>query len=278
MLAQKVAQVTGVGDVTVGGGSLPAVRVELQPQALTQYGISLDEVRQAISSANLLRPKGMVEDSERHWQIQASDQLRRPPTTSRSSSPTATARRCGSPTSPRVYDGIEDRYNAGYFNDKPAVLLVVSRQAQANIIATVDGVTEQLPALRAFLPAGVSLDVASDRSPTIRATLREAQHTLLIAVGLVMLVVLLFLANVRAALIPVTAVPVALIGSFAVMYLWGFSLNNLSLMALIVATGLVVDDAIVVLENISRHVEEGMTPFDAAITGREGGRASRCSR
>jgi multidrug efflux pump len=267
VLAQKVAQVTGVGDVTVGGGSLPAVRVELQPQALTQYGLSLDDVRQAISSANLLRPKGMVEDSERHWQIQASDQLSR----AVDYQPLVIAYRNNAPVRlsdvARVYDGIEDRYNAGYFNDKPAVLLVVSRQAQANIIATVDGVLEQLPALRAFLPAGVSLDVASDRSPTIRATLHEAQNTLLIAVGLVILVVLLFLANIRAAMIPVTAVPVALVGSFAVMYLWGFSLNNLSLMALIVATGLVVDDAIVVLENIARHVEEGMPPFAAAIRG-----------
>ncbi len=267
VLAQKVAQVTGVGDVTVGGGSLPAVRVELQPQALTQYGISLDEVRQAISSANLLRPKGIIEDDQRHWQIHASDQL----ATAAEYQPLVIAYRNGAPVRlsdvARVYDGVEDRYNAGYYNDKSAVLLVVSRQAQANIIATVDGVREQLPALRAFLPAGVSLDIASDRSPTIRATLREAQHTLLIAVGLVILVVLLFLANVRAALIPVTAVPVALVGSFAVMYMWGFSLNNLSLMALIVATGLVVDDAIVVLENISRHVESGMAPVEAAIRG-----------
>ena len=267
ILAQKVAQVTGVGDVTVGGGSLPAVRVELQPQALTQYGISLDQVRQAISGANLLRPKGMVENSDRHWQIQASDQL----TTAADYQPLVITYRNGAPVRladvARVYDGIEDRYNAGFFNDREAVLLVVSRQAQANIIATVDGVTAQLPALRAFLPAGVTLDIASDRSPTIRATLHEAQNTLLIAVGLVILVVLLFLANFRAAMIPVTAVPVALIGSCAVMYLWGFSLNNLSLMALIVATGLVVDDAIVVLENIARHVEEGMSPLDAAYKG-----------
>ena len=267
VLAQKVAQVTGVGDVTVGGGSLPAVRVELQPQALTQYGISLDEVRQAISGANLLRPKGIIEDNERHWQIQASDQLTR----AADYQPLVIAYRNATPVRlsdvANVYDGIEDRYNAGYFNDQDAVLLVVSRQPQANIIATVDGVMAQLPALRAFLPAGVSLDVASDRSPTIRATLHEAQQTLLIAVALVVLVVLLFLANLRAALIPVTAVPVALIGSCAVMYLWGFSLNNLSLMALIVATGLVVDDAIVVLENISRHVESGMAPVPAALKG-----------
>ena len=267
VLAQKVAQVTGVGDVTVGGGSLPAVRVELQPQALTQYGISLDQVRLAISGANLLRPKGVIEDDERYWQITASDQLTR----AADYQPLIITYRNGAPVRlmdvANVYDGIEDRYNAGYFNDQSAVLLVVSRQPQANIIDTVDGITAQLPALRAFLPAGVSLDIASDRSPTIRATLHEAQRTLLIAVGLVIFVVLLFLANVRAALIPVTAVPVALVGSGAVMYLWGFSLNNLSLMALIVATGLVVDDAIVVLENISRHVEHGMEPTAAALKG-----------
>ncbi|HTV02734.1 MAG TPA: efflux RND transporter permease subunit [Luteitalea sp.] len=267
VLAQKVAQVTGVGDVTVGGGSLPAVRVELQPQALSQYGISLDEVRQAIAGANLLRPKGVIEDDERHWQIQASDQL----TKAADYQPLVITYRNGAAVRlqdvANVYDGIEDRYNAGYFNDQAAVLLVVSRQPQANIIDTVDGITDQLPALRAFLPAGVSLDVASDRSPTIRATLHEAQQTLLIAVGLVIFVVLLFLANVRAALIPVTAVPVALVGSGAVMYLMGFSINNLSLMALIVATGLVVDDAIVVLENISRHVEHGMPPLEASLKG-----------
>jgi multidrug efflux pump len=267
VLAQKVAQVTGVGDVTVGGGSLPAVRVELQPRSLTHYGISLDEVRQAISSANLRRPKGVIEDSERHWEIQASDQL----VTAEEYQPLIIAYRDGAAVRlsdvARVYNGVEDRYNSGYFNDKPAVLLVVSRQAQANIIATVDGVRAQLPALRAFLPAGVTLDIASDRSPTIRATLGAAQHALLIAVALVILVVLLFLGRLRAAMIPVAAVPVALIGSGAVMYLWGFSLNNLSLMALIVATGLVVDDAIVVLENINRHVEAGKTPFAAAFAG-----------
>ena len=166
-----------------------------------------------------------------------------------------------------VYDGVQDRYNTGFFNDKEAVLLIVSRQPDANIIETVDAITAQLPTLRAFLPAGVALAVASDRSPGIRATLHEAERTLLIAVTLVILVVLLFLASFRASIIPVAAVPVALVGSFGVMYLWGFSLNNLSLMALIVATGLVVDDAIVVLENISRHVELGKSPFEAAIIG-----------
>jgi multidrug efflux pump len=267
VLAQKVAQVTGVGDVTVGGGSLPAVRVELQPNALTQYGISLDEVRRSIASANLLRPKGSVEEGQRSWQIKASDQLSR----ADQYKPLIVAQRNGASVRlsdvANVYDGVQDRYNTGFFNDKEAVLLIVSRQPDANIIQTVDAITAQMPTLRAFLPAGVALAVASDRSPGIRATLHEAERTLLIAVTLVILVVLLFLASFRASVIPVAAVPVALIGSFAVMYVWGFSLNNLSLMALIVATGLVVDDAIVVLENISRHVELGKSPFEAAIIG-----------
>jgi multidrug efflux pump len=267
VLAQKVAQVTGVGDVTVGGGSLPAVRVELQPNALSQYGISLDEVRRAIASANLLRPKGMVEDGQRSWQIKASDQLSR----AEEYRPLIITQRNGASVRlsdvANVYDGVQDRFNTGFFNNKPAVLLIVSRQPDANIIETVDAIAAQMPALRAFLPAGVNLAVASDRSPGIRATLKEAERTLMIAVALVILVVLLFLASFRASIIPVAAVPVALVGSFAVMYLSGFSLNNLSLMALIVATGLVVDDAIVVLENISRHVALGKSPFEAAIIG-----------
>jgi multidrug efflux pump len=267
VLAQKVAQVTGVGDVTVGGGSLPAVRVELQPNALTHYGIALDDVRRAIAGANLLRPKGAVEDGQRFWQVQASDQL----STAADYRPLVIRYQDGAPVRlsdvARVYDGVEDRFNTGYYNSEPAVLLIVSRQPDANIIETVDAIYEQLPALRAYLPAGVDLHIASDRSPTIRATLHEAERSLLIAVALVVLVVLLFLASVRAAMIPVAAVPVALVGAFAVMYLCGFSLNNLSLMALIVATGLVVDDAIVVLENISRHVEQGKSPFQAALAG-----------
>ena len=267
VLAQKVAQVTGVGDVTVGGGSLPAVRVELQPNALTQYGISLDDVRRSIAGANLLRPKGSVEEGQRSWQIKASDQLSR----AEQYKPLIVAQRNGASVRlsdvANVYDGVQDRYNTGFFNDKEAVLLIVSRQPDANIIQTVDAITAQMATLRAFLPAGVALSVASDRSPGIRATLHEAERTLLIAVTLVILVVLMFLASFRASVIPVAAVPVALIGSFAVMYVWGFSLNNLSLMALIVATGLVVDDAIVVLENISRHVELGKSPFEAAIIG-----------
>ena len=267
VLAQKVAQVTGVGDVTVGGGSLPAVRVELQPHALSQYGIALEDVRRAIAGANQLRPKGVVEAGERSWQIQASDQLTR----ASDYEPLIIAYRNGAPVRladvAAVSDGVEDRFNAGFYNEREAVLLIVSRQPDANIIETVDAIHEQLPTLAAYLPPDVQLDVASDRSPSIRATLAEAERTLLIAVALVVLVVLLFLGSWRASLIPVTAVPVALVGSCAVMYLWGFSLNNLSLMALIVATGLVVDDAIVVLENTSRHVERGLPPLEAAIVG-----------
>ena len=267
VLAQKVAQVTGVGDVTVGGGSLPAVRVELEPNALTQYGISLDDVRQAIIGANLLRPKGVVEEGQRSWQVQASDQLAK----AADYQPLIIRYRDGAPVRlsdvARVLDDVEDRFNTGFFNNDPAILLVISRQPDANIIKTADAIHQQLSTLRAFLPADVALSIASDRSPSIRATLHDAERTLLIAVALVILVVLVFLASVRAAAIPVAAVPIALVGSFAVMYLWGFSLNNLSLMALIVATGLVVDDAIVVLENISRHVEMGKSPVEAALVG-----------
>src|SRR5690606_34677394 len=232
ILAQKLSQVTGVGEVQVGGSSLPAVRVALEPRLLDQYGIALDEVRQAISASNALKPKGALEDPERRWQVQASDQLAKAadyiPMIIRYQNDAAV--RLGDVAT--VTDGVEDRYNSAFYNDSEAVL-----------------------------------EVAMDRSPVIRATLHEAEQTLLIAVGLVILVVLAFLGRWRAALIPALAVPVSLIGSFAAMYLLGFSLNNLSLMALIIATGLVVDDAIVVLENISRHIHNGENPLDAALKG-----------
>ncbi len=267
ILAQKLAQVTGVGEVQIGGSSLPAVRVALEPRLLDQYGISLDEVRQRISAANAKRPKGAVEDAERHWQVQASDQLEKAadylPLIIRYQDGAAV--RLGDVAS--VTDGVEDRYNSGFFNDEQAVLLVINRQTGANILETIAGIREQLPALRAVIPATIELQVAMDRSPVIRATLHEAEQTLLIAVVLVILVVFAFLGRWRAALIPALAVPVSLVGTFAVMYLLDFSLNNLSLMALIIATGLVVDDAIVVLENISRHIEAGETPMAAAFKG-----------
>jgi multidrug efflux pump len=267
ILAQKLAQVTGVGEVQIGGSSLPAVRVALEPRLLDQYGIALDEVRQSISTANAKRPKGAVEDGERHWQVQASDQLEKAadylPLIIRYQDGAAV--RLGDVA--QVTDDVEDRYNSGFFNDQQAVLLVINRQTGANIIETIAGIREQLPALRAVIPASIELQVAMDRSPVIRATLHEAQQTLLIAVALVILVVFAFLGRWRAALIPALAVPVSLVGTFALMYLLDFSLNNLSLMALIIATGLVVDDAIVVLENISRHIEAGETPMAAAFKG-----------
>jgi multidrug efflux pump len=267
VLAQKLAQVTGVGEVQIGGSSLPAVRVALEPRLLDHYGIALDEVRQSISVANAKRPKGAVEDAERHWQVQASDQLEKAadylPLIIRYQDGAAV--RLGDVAS--VTDGVEDRYNSGFYNDEQAVLLVINRQTGANIIEIIAGIREQLPSLRAVIPASIELQVAMDRSPVIRATLHEAEQTLLIAVVLVILVVFAFLGRWRAALIPALAVPVSLVGTFAVMYLLDFSLNNLSLMALIIATGLVVDDAIVVLENISRHIEAGETPMAAAFKG-----------
>ncbi|WP_373388238.1 efflux RND transporter permease subunit [Pseudomonas alcaligenes] len=267
VIAQTLAQVQGVGQIQIGGSSLPAVRVELEPRLLDQYGIALDEVRSAIASANVDRPKGDVADAERQWQIQANDQLERAAQYQDliiRYQNSAAVRLADVAT---VRDSVENRYNSGFYNDRQAVLLVVNRQPGANIIETIEGIRAELPALQAVIPASAELEVAMDRSPVIRATLHEAERTLLIAVGLVILVVFLFLGRWRASLIPALAVPVSLVGTFAVMYLLDFSLNNLSLMALIIATGLVVDDAIVVLENISRHIEAGEKPLAAAYKG-----------
>lgn len=267
ILSQSLSQVPGVGEVQIGGSSLPAVRIELEPQLLNQYGVSLDDVRQTIANANVRRPKGFIEDTQRSWQVQANDQLEK----AKDYGPLVIRYQDGSVLRlshvAKVTDGVENRYNSGFFNDKDAVLLVINRQTGANIIKTIESIKEQLPALQDLMPASVQLNVAMDRSPVIKATLKEAEHTLLIAVALVILVVFLFLGNLRASLIPTLAVPVSLVGTFAVMYLCGFSLNNLSLMALILATGLVVDDAIVVLENISRHIDEGVAPLAAAFLG-----------
>ncbi|WLH93448.1 efflux RND transporter permease subunit [Pseudomonas hefeiensis] len=269
ILSQSLSQVSGVGEVQIGGSSLPAVRIELEPQLLNQYGVALDDVRSAIADSNVRRPKGSVEDAQRMWQIQANDQLEK----AKDYETLIIRYQDGSVLRlkdvAKVTDGVEDRYNSGFFNDDAAVLLVINRQAGANIIETVNEIKNQLPALQAVLPASVKLNLAMDRSPVIKATLHEAEMTLLIAVALVVLVVFLFLGNFRASLIPTLAVPVSLVGTFAVMYLYGFSLNNLSLMALILATGLVVDDAIVVLENISRHIDEGVPPMKAAYLGAE---------
>ncbi|WP_339507686.1 efflux RND transporter permease subunit [Pseudomonas sp. RL_35y_Pfl2_P42] len=267
ILSQSLSQVQGVGEVQIGGSSLPAVRIELEPQALNQYGVALDDVRKTIADANVRRPKGSVEDGQRSWQIQANDQLEKAKDYESLIIHYADGAALRLKDVAKVSDGVEDRYNSGFFNDDAAVLLVINRQAGANIIETVKEIKAQLPALQAVLPASVKLNLAMDRSPVIKATLHEAEMTLLIAVALVILVVFLFLGNFRASLIPTLAVPVSLVGTFAVMYLYGFSLNNLSLMALILATGLVVDDAIVVLENISRHIDDGVKPMQAAYRG-----------
>ncbi|MBR7522671.1 efflux RND transporter permease subunit [Pseudomonas juntendi] len=267
ILSQSLAQVSGVGEVQIGGSSLPAVRIAVEPQLLNQYGLSLDEVRTAVANANQRRPMGFVEDAERNWQVRANDQLEK----AKDYEPIVIRQQNGTilrlSDVAAITDGVENRYNSGFFNDQSAVLLVVNRQTGANIIETVGQIKAQLPALQSLLPASVQLNVAMDRSPVINASLKEAEHTLLIAVVLVILVVYLFLGSLRASLIPSLAVPVSLVGTFAVMYLCGFSLNNLSLMALILATGLVVDDAIVVLENISRHIEDGQPPMKAAFLG-----------
>ena len=267
ILSQSLSQVQGVGEVQIGGSSLPAVRIELEPQALNQYGVALDDVRNTIANANVRRPKGSVEDDQRLWQVQANDQLEKAKDYESLIIHYNGGAALRLKDVAKVSDGVEDRYNSGFFNDDAAVLLVINRQAGANIIETVNEIKAQLPALQAVLPASVKLNLAMDRSPVIKATLHEAEMTLLIAVTLVILVVFLFLGNFRASLIPTLAVPVSLVGTFAVMYLYGFSLNNLSLMALILATGLVVDDAIVVLENISRHIDEGVRPMKAAYLG-----------
>jgi multidrug efflux pump len=267
ILAQKIAQINGVGEVQLGGASLPAVRVQLNPHALAHHGIALDDVRRAIGATNSLRPRGVLESEDRQWEVHISGQLRK----AEEYLSLVIRYRDGAPVRlgdvAKVTDSVEDRRSMGFHNDRPAVLLNISRQPGANIIATIDAINAQLPALRALLPGDADLKVVMDRSPGIRATLKESQRTLIIAAGLVMLVVFVFLGSARAALIPCLAIPVSVVGTFGVMYLYGFSLNNLSLMALIVAAGLVVDDAIVVLENITRHMERGMSPFRAALRG-----------
>ena len=267
ILAQKISQAEGVGQVTVGGASLPAVRVELNPMTLNKYGIGLDEVRAALAAANANRPKGSVELGDRHWQIMADDQAKR----ASQYVPLIVAYRNGAAVRlsdvAEVVDSVEDLRNAGIANGKPSVLVIINRQPNANIIATTERVRELLPLLRASIPSAINLDVVLERTSTIRASLFEVERTLLIAMALVILVVFLFLRSVRATLIPAVAVPVSLVATFGFMYLAGFSLNNLSLMALTIATGFVVDDAIVVLENVSRHIERGMPPFQAALKG-----------
>ena len=266
-LAQTIAQIDGVGDVDVGGSSLPAVRVALNPQALFNQGVSLDDVRSAISDSNVRRPQGAVEDASRRWQLQTNDELK----TAAEYQPVIVHYNNGAAVRlsdvATITDSVQDVRNAGMTNAKPAILLMIRKLPEANIIQTVDRIRAKVPELRDTIPAAIDLQIAQDRSPTIRASLAEVEQTLAISVALVILVVFLFLRDGRATFIPAVAVPVSLIGTCAAMYLCGFSLNNLSLMALTIATGFVVDDAIVVLENIARHLESGMKPLQAALQG-----------
>ena len=269
-LAQTISQIDGVGDVTIGGGSLPAVRVDVNPQQLFSQGISLDKIRSQLSAANQRLPLGAIDDGEQRWQLATNDVL---DDASHYRSVivhynNGAAVRLGDIAT--VTNDVQDIRNIGLSDGKPAILMMIRKTADANVISTVDRIRERLPVLRQEIPAAIQLSIAQDRSPTIRASLNEVEQSLIIAIALVILVILvvfLFLGSARATLIPAIVVPVSLIGSFSAMYLCGFSLNNLSLMALTIATGFVVDDAIVVLENIARHVEAGMKPFAAALRG-----------
>jgi multidrug efflux pump len=267
ILQQKLSQVEGIGQVFVGGGSLPAVRVELNPAALNKYGISLDRVRGVLGSTNLNRPKGQLADGVRTWEIKTNDQLYQ----AEEYRPVIVTFRSGAAVQlsdlGEVRDSVEDLRTAGLVDGKPAVMVVMFRQPGANIIDTVERVRSIMPQLKASIPSAVELSVVVDRSPPIRGSLRDVELTLVISGMLVILVVFAFLRNVRAALIPSIAVPVSLVSTFGAMYLLGYSLDNLSLMALTIATGFVVDDAIVVLENITRYMEKGESPQQAALLG-----------
>jgi multidrug efflux pump len=267
VLSQKLSQIDGIGQVIIGGAALPAVRVELNPTALFKYGIGLEDVRAALASANANSPKGAIDSDTLHYQLYTNDQANH----AADYQSLVIAYRNGAAVRlsdlGEVRDSVENIRNAGLSQGQPAVLVILFRQPGANIIDTVDGVKAAIPQLMAAMPADMNLLIANDRTTTIRSSLHDTERTLLIAVGLVTLVVFLFLRNARATLIPAIAVPVSIIGTFGTMYLMGYSLDNLSLMALTVATGFVVDDAIVVLENISRHMEDGMPRLQAALRG-----------
>src|SRR5262245_42500195 len=267
VLAQEIAQLNGVGQVTVGGGALPAVRVELNPNVLNEYGISLEQVRTVLGEANANRPKGQFADVRASWEIHGNDQLFRasdylPLIVAASHGAVVRLADVG-----RVVDGVQDVRAGGLMNGRPAVSMIVMTAPGANVIETVDRIRAELPRFRALLPAAVDLRVAVDRTTTIRASVHDVERTLAIAIGLVVLVVFLFLRSGWATVIPSVAIPLSLLGTFGAMWFLGYSLDNLSLMALTISTGFVVDDAIVVLENIARHLAEGRAPLDAALVG-----------
>lgn len=267
ILQQKISQIHGVGQVFATGGSNPAVRIELNPNVLNQMEIGLEDVRAAIGTSNANRPKGVIEEGPVQWSLNTTDQWM----TAEDYRPLMIAYRNGAPVRlsdvANITDSVEDIRNFALADGRPSVSLLIFRQPGANIIQTIENVKSVLPQLRSQLPAAIDLDIGMDRSTTIRASLLEVQKTLLISVLLVIVVVYLFLRDIRATIVPTIAVPVSLIGTFGVMYLLGYSLDNLSLMALTISTGFVVDDAIVVTENISRYLEKGLKPLDAAIKG-----------
>jgi multidrug efflux pump len=321
ILAQKIAQVQGVGQTWCGGSAKPGVRIEANPLQLAHYGIGLEALRAAVGTVNVNQPKGYLQDDERRWSVSATDQLfgaaayapliiatDRGPVSSapaRSGLPASVASALtnvptvnaasgsaaqpgvasgGSAATPnagagsghgivrirdvaKVVDSVENVQAAGVFNGKPAIVVLVFKTSTANVIETVDNVKKMLPMLQASIPPAIQVHVAMDRTTTIRASVRDVTRTLVISILLVIMVVFLFLREVRSTLIPTVAVPLSLLGTFAVMYLLGYTLDNLSLMALTISTGFVVDDAIVVIENISRHLEDGMSPFEAAMLG-----------
>lgn len=271
LVQQKVAQVKGVGDVELGGGSLPAVRVELLPYQLNHYSVSMEDVRAAIQASNANRPKGAISGDERSLQIYSGATTASGGRSAADYRSLVVAWRDGAAIRlddvAEVVDGVENNNTLGLFNGDPAVIVLITRQPGANVIATVDGVRALLPQLQAQLPGDIKLQVASDSTNSIRSSLHEIEFTLILSIVLVVLVVSAFLRSVRATIIPAVATIVSLLGTFGVMYMLGFSLNNLSLMALTVATGFVVDDAIVVLENTQRHIEAGMDRFKAALLG-----------
>ena len=271
LVQQKVAQVKGVGDVELGGGSLPAVRVELLPHQLNQYAVSMEDVRAAIQASNANRPKGAISGDDRRLQIYSGASTASGGRSAADYRSLVVAWRDGAAIRlddvAEVVDGVENNNTLGLFNGDPAVIVLITRQPGANVIATVDGVRALLPQLQAQLPGDIKLQVASDSTNSIRSSLHEIEFTLILSIVLVVLVVSAFLRSVRATIIPAVATIVSLLGTFGVMYMLGFSLNNLSLMALTVATGFVVDDAIVVLENTQRHIEAGMDRFKAALLG-----------
>src|SRR6185312_3152027 len=268
-LAQKISQVSGVGLVSLSGGQRPAVRIQVNPTALAAYGMSLDSLRTIIGQANVNQAKGNFDGPRQAFTIGANDQLR----SGSAYRSLVIAYKDGAPVRlsdvATVADGVENNQQAAWMNETPAIILNIQRQPGANIIAVVNRIKDLLPVLQASLPSAVQVSILTDRTTTIRASVEDVQFELMLTVALVVMVIFLFLRNVAATIIPSVAVPLSIVGTFGVMYLLGYSLNNLTLMALTISTGFVVDDAIVMIENISRYIEQGDSPMEAALKGSE---------